>query len=223
LSQPRQASGWIVRLGAVHRIVAALAIGGAAFLLARSSSAVIDAPELIGWDAGALAYLTLTWLLILRADATETREHVRVQDPRTHVIYLLLVVAACASVVALGMVVGPLRQLESWRKALSVSLAVLALVMSWLLIHTIFAVHYARLYYEGDKAEELAFPNDRTPDYLDFAYYAFVIGMTSQVSDVQVKTRRMRRVTLAHGILSFLFNIAVLALAINFISSVIFA
>jgi uncharacterized membrane protein len=94
------------------------------------------------------------------------------------------------------------------------------------LIQTVFAFHYARRYYEILHREhtakpELLFPGEKEPDYLDFAYYAFVVGMTSQVSDVSVTARRMRRLTMVHGVLSFVFNMAVLALSINIIASVI--
>src|SRR4029077_13623771 len=102
----------------------------------------------------------------------------------------------------------------------------LALVSSWLLIQTVFAIHYAHRFYAGPHGEELPcapliFPGGRDPDYGDFAYYAFVVGMTSQVSDVQVASRAMRRLTMLHGVLAFMFNIAVLALSINIFASVI--
>jgi uncharacterized membrane protein len=94
------------------------------------------------------------------------------------------------------------------------------------LIHTVFAFHYAHRYYAGRLGESSAvaplhFPGGREPDYADFAYYSFVVGMTSQVSDVSVTAHHMRRLTLIHGILSFIFNVAILALAVNIIVSVI--
>ena len=100
------------------------------------------------------------------------------------------------------------------------------MVSSWLLIQTVFAFHYAHRYYVGPHGESaaaapLVFPGGREPDYMDFAYYSFVVGRTSQVSDVAVASRPMRRLTLIHAILAFLFNIAVLALSINIIASVV--
>ncbi len=99
-----------------------------------------------------------------------------------------------------------------------------ALTSSWLVIQTVFAFHYARRYYvdlhaRATHAGGLVFPGGSDPDYLDFAYYSFVIGMTSQVSDVQVTSPIMRRMTMVHGVLAFIFNIAVLALCINTIAS----
>ena len=121
---------------------------------------------------------------------------------------------------------GDVKSLAFWPKALHVGLSIAALVLSWMLIHTVFAFHYARRYYAPASVDEgpaagLRFPGVDEPDYFDFAYYSFVIGMTSQVSDVAVTSAHMRRTTLAHGVLSFLFNIAVLAMSINVMSGVI--
>jgi len=111
--------------------------------------------------------------------------------------------------------------------ALHLTLTVLTIVGSWLLVHTIFALHYAHAYYQpaasskdGD-AGGLDFPSDWEPDYWDFMYFSFVIGMTSQVSDVEVNSRVMRRLALLHGILSFFFNTAILAMSINIIAGLI--
>jgi uncharacterized membrane protein len=99
---------------------------------------------------------------------------------------------------------------------------------SWTLTHTMFALHYAHLYYGDDPLRKgrqdrrgLRFPDERTPDFWDFLYYAFVVGMTCQVSDVQVDSRHMRRLTLGHGVLAFFFNAVILALAVNFIAGAI--
>src|SRR5262249_18998164 len=97
------------------------------------------------------------------------------------------------------------------------SLAALSIVLSWALIHTIFALHYARAYYSapGPGGAGLVFPGEDRPDYWDFLYFAFVIGMTFQVSDVQITDRGFRRTVLCHGIISFLFVIAILSMAVN--------
>jgi len=217
--------GWAVRVGVYYRITTALAVAIAAFFL-EPGTLSLQTLWIIGWYAGALAYLALAWALILAADAQETREHTLSQDPGAYVIFLLVVSAACASIVAIGFVVSSVKELPFWPKAFGLCLAAVALISSWLLIHTVFAFHYARSYYSPlhhapGEAHGMAFPNDRTPDYLDFAYYSFVVGMTSQVSDVPTTTRRVRRLTLMHGILSFVFNITVLALAMNLLASVI--
>jgi uncharacterized membrane protein len=109
-----------------------------------------------------------------------------------------------------------------------VCLALGTVALSWALLHTVYSLHYAHVYY-GDidpgkqfRAEKgLEFPGKDEPDYLDFAYFSFVVGMTCQVSDVQVTSKRMRRLTLLHGIISFAFNTVILALLINTLSGLL--
>ncbi len=202
----------------------ALAVG-AALVLERSFSTRFVL--LASWDVGALCYLGLAWLVIARADATLTRLRAQRYDPSGYTIFLLVVIAASTSFVAIGFMVGDIKDLPFWPRAERLTLSVAALLLSWLLIHTLFAFHYARLYYflpeGGDEHHRgLKFPDeDDEPDYLDFAYYSFVVGMTSQVSDVAVLSRPMRRLTLVHGVLSFIYNIAILAMSINIIGGVI--
>jgi uncharacterized membrane protein len=213
-----------VRFGATQRLGSALVLALAAYL-AQPDTISWHTRVVASWDLGAIVYLALAWWLIARADARETRDHVLAQDQSSYLIFLFVVSAACASIVAIGFIAGTTKELAFWPKAGHLTLTVAALMSSWLLIQTVFAFHYARRYYDRarrDRAEptELVFPGNREPDYLDFAYYSFVIGMTSQVSDVAATSRRMRRLTLVHSFLSFVFNIAVLALSINIIASV---
>ena len=198
---------------------------GAALVLEQSFSTRFVL--LVSWDVGALCYLGLGWLVITHADATLTRLRAQRYDPSGYTIFVLVVIAASTSFVAIGFMVGDIKDLPFWPRAERLMLSVAALLLSWLLIHTLFAFHYARLYYfrpeGGDEHHRgLKFPDeDDEPDYLDFAYYSFVVGMTSQVSDIAVLSRRMRRLTLIHGVLSFIYNIAILAMSINIIGGVI--
>ncbi|HVN36246.1 MAG TPA: DUF1345 domain-containing protein [Casimicrobiaceae bacterium] len=223
--QESAAFGWIDRLGPMRRLLIAFAIGIVAF--AVEPEALSPHTRLVtSWDAAALVYLALAWAIIALADAKSTRSHALIQDTSVFIIFLFVLVAACASVVAIALVVAAIKDLSSWPKAWHLALTVVALTSSWVLIQTVFAFHYARRYYRDEKhsaAQEggLAFPGGTAPDYMDFAYYSFVVGMTSQVSDVQVLSPKMRRLTLAHGVLAFIFNIAVLALSINIIASAI--
>lgn len=181
----------------------------------------------VGWVVGVVMFLGLT--LIAFGDASPARVQARAKalDERTPVMLILIVAAAAASYGALGFVLH--KPVGSNTLAGSrVILAALTVAASWLLVHTTFAVHYAHFYY-GDPDDEgpaetrggLQFPGDTPPDYWDFMYYSFVVGMTCQVSDVQVTLRGMRRLTLAHGVLSFFFNTGLLALAINILASVL--
>jgi uncharacterized membrane protein len=216
---------WIVRMSALQRLAVALVAACATFLtLGVWFSGRFSV--LASWDVGALCYLGLEWLLITRSDEKLTRLRTQRSDPSSYVIFLVVVSAASASVVAIGFIVGDARELPYWPRAGRITLSVAALFLSWLLIHTLFAFHYARLYYSQPPEQKshhrgLRFPDDDEPDYLDFAYYSFVVGMTSQVSDVAVLSRPMRRLTMIHGVLSFIYNIAILAMSISIIGNVL--
>jgi len=216
----------IDRLGATGRVAAALAIALAAYFLCPDVASW-HTRVIFSWDAATIAYLCLAWTIIGFSNAESTRAHALAQDTSGFIIFLFVLGAACASVVAIAFVVGTIKELQFWTKAWRLTLTIVALTSSWILIQTLFAFHYARRYYSDEKhgptqlGGGLEFPGDAAPDYMDFAYYAFVIGMTSQVSDVRVLTPRMRRLTLVHGVLGFIFNIAVLALSINIIGSAV--
>lgn len=209
----------------MQRLALALVLAVVAFI-AQPDSVSWHTRAVASWDLGTLTYLGLAWALIACSDAETTRDHASSQDQSGYLIFLFVVGASCASIVAIGFVVGTIRDLAFWPRAWHLTLTVAALISSWVLIQTVFAFHYARSYYaDGNRSRSavpaLRFPGNRDPDYLDFAYYAFVVGMTSQVSDVAVTSRQMRQLTLIHSALAFIFNIAVLALSINIIASVI--
>jgi uncharacterized membrane protein len=215
----------IVRLGAMSRLAIALGVAALTTIAARAAVPGNITP-LLGWDAFVLCYLVMGWAVIALTDEHQTRERAQRYDPGGYVIFLLILFAASASFVAIGFMVGDIRALGFWQRSERLTLSVTALFLSWLLIHTLFAFHYARLYYFLPKGKDshhrgLKFPDDDEPDYLDFAYYSFVVGMTSQVSDVAVLSRPMRRLTLIHGVLSFVYNIAILAMSINIIGGAI--
>jgi uncharacterized membrane protein len=218
-------SAWITRLGAKQRLAAVLAIAIGVYF-AEPDTISLHTRLVASWDVGTLAYLGLAWTIIGSSDANSTRAHALAQDTSGYIIFLFVLAAACASIVAIGFVVGTIKGLAFWPKAWHLALTIMALMSSWLLIQTVFGFHYARAYYRDDRqypagSGGLAFPGGADPDYMDFAYYSFVVGMTSQVSDVQAISPTMRRLTLLHGVLAFAFNIAVLALSINTIASVI--
>ena len=221
----RRGAHWLVRVGAIQRLTLSVAAAVLAFFV-ESGSISWHARVIAGWDAGALVYLPLAWILASQSDSRMTRDHALAQDLGRYLIFLFIVSASFASVVALGFVVGPIRDLPFWSRAWHLVLAVGALASSWLLIHAVFAFHYAHRYY-GDAErhdslqQPLLFPGGHEPDYGDFLYYSFVVGMTSQVADVAIASQALRRLTMLHGILAFVFNIAVLALSINIFASVI--
>ncbi|MCX7255541.1 MAG: DUF1345 domain-containing protein [Polaromonas sp.] len=199
-------------------------------LVAGLGTAVLPLPliwqfrGLLGWSVGVAVYLAQAWWLCERFDAQRTRERAQAQDEPSVVLFLLMLLATMACVGAIAVMLQQSRMFSGAERALHVALSVLALMASWLFIQTIFAFRYAHRYYHEEKLNEpdgpgLAFPGGLDPDYFDFLYYAHVVGMTSQVSDVQVTSREMRRLTLVHGVLSFGFNMLILALSINMVAS----
>lgn len=176
---------------------------------------------LIGWDVGVGLYLLLALQVFASADIDRIRRHAAIEDEGRGAILVLTAAAALAS---LGAIVAELGAVaDASRSSRELSLAVVTILLSWFFTHTIFAVHYAHDFY-GDhrgKASGLAFPGKDQPDYWDFVYFSFVIGMTAQVSDVAVTSKMIRRTVTAHGIVSFLFNAALLALTVNIAANAI--
>ena len=178
---------------------------------------------LVGWSVGAFTYLGLAWWLAEAFDAKRTRTRAQMQDASSAVVFLVMLVAVAVSVAAIAVILQQVKTIAPDQRPAHIALSMLALAASWLTIHTVFAFRYAHRYYQTALQADatgpgLLFPGSSDPDYFDFLYYAYVVGMTSQVSDVQVTSREMRRLTLVHGILSFGFNMAVLALSINVVA-----
>jgi uncharacterized membrane protein len=198
-------------------------------LLAGLASAALPLPMvwqfrgLLGWSVGVAVYLALAWWLCERFDADQTRKRAQAQDEPSVVLFFLMLLASMACVAAIVVMMQQGKDYSGTERSLHIALSVAALIASWLFIQTMFAFRYAHRYYQEAGRNEpggpgLLFPGGLDPDYFDFLYYAHVVGMTSQVSDVQVTSREMRRLTLGHSMLSFGFNMLVLALSINVVA-----
>ena len=179
--------------------------------------------SLLGWCVGVTVYLLLAWWLCIRFDARRTRERAQAQDEPSIVIFLLLLLATLACVMAIALLMQDVKDAPRNQRIFQIALFMVALGTTWLFIQAMFAFHYAHRYYQEEQRNEtsgagLQFPDKAAPDYFDFLYFSHVVGMTSQVSDVQVTSREMRQITLAHSLLSFAFNIVILALSINVIA-----
>lgn len=180
--------------------------------------------EAIGWDVGVLIFFALTLLVMGAGEASVLRKRASLSDTHLWIVLGIVVIAAAASFTALAFVLQKPEGAPTSSLVGRLSVAVGTLVLSWTLVHAMFAIRYAHYFYGDPEADGtprggLAFPGKGHPDFWDFMYYAFVVGMTCQVSDVQVLSKPMRRLTLAHGVLSFFFNAGVLALAVNILAT----
>ncbi len=176
---------------------------------------------LTAWDVSVALYLGLALHMMARSDVQGIRLRAAMQDEGQLTILTLTVGAALASLGAIFAELSTSATGES-RQPGHVILATLTILLSWALIHTIFALHYTHEYYDDTGGRGMAFPGgEADPDYWDFIYFSFVIGMTSQVSDVAITSKEIRRTAAVHGIVSFMFNAALLALTVNIAASAI--
>ncbi len=178
---------------------------------------------MIGWDTFSLCMIVMSWITFFITDSKLIREQAKVQDSSRSIIFIIILVSTFASILAVLLLIVTKKEDTSgtsWR----ILIAILGMLLSWFLIHTIFTLRYAHIYYGDHKTKPntheggLDFPGDERPEYLDFAYYAFVLGMTFQVSDVQITSKRFRNLALLHGLISFGFNTIMIALTINLIA-----
>jgi len=175
-------------------------------------------------------HLALVGAVASSTTPEQMRRRVQSQDQKPWAILVFVIAAASASLFAIGFILGSTKGMSPATIPVHVGLSVVAILCSWLLSHTAFALHYAHNYYSKDDSIEddpiaqsseaggLHFPGEELPDYWDFLYFSLVIGMTSQVSDIEIESRSLRRLALVHGVLSFIFNTAILALSINIIA-----
>ena len=209
-----------------HRLLIALAFA-LVIGLALAGHVSLIAQVFLTWDAFSLSILALAWFRMLTATPQTVRRSAKLQDSSRTVVFAVVVCSAFASLLALGFVLGTSKDLPKVKLAEHVIVSLFTVICSWVLVHTMFTLRYANAFYKRNTSkpdvynEGLQFPDEKTPDYLDFAYFSFVIGMTCQVSDVQVSSRPMRRLALLHGLLAFVFNTAILALSVNIISGLL--
>ncbi|MCK1393331.1 DUF1345 domain-containing protein [Bradyrhizobium sp. 1] len=172
---------------------------------------------LFGWDALIAVYLVLVYTMMLCNDHHHIRRAAAMQDDGRFVILLVTAIGAFASIAAI------VSELGAHRGAAELTIAITTIALSWAAVHTTFALNYAHDYYR-DPTGGLQFPSGDKEDhcdYWDFVYFSFVIGMTAQVSDVGISDKIIRRTATAHGIVSFIYNTALLALTVNIAASAI--
>jgi uncharacterized membrane protein len=214
-TRPLPDEGFILARTKVATVIAAGTAAGVAVALSGHA----EFGPLVGWDVATSIYLVWVWVLIWPMDAEQTAQHAVRNDPTRGVAEVVLLFAALASLVSVGFVLARAAHTSGAAELLRVGLGVLSVVLSWTVVHTIFALRYARLYYGGADGG-IDFNQQEPPDYGDFAYVAFSIGMTFQVSDTSLASREIRRTALRHALFSYLFGTGLLATTINLVASI---
>ena len=173
---------------------------------------------LLGWDTGLALYLGIVYWTVARSEASHIRGHATKEDEGRVAILALTVIATLVSLAAIVVLLGGG---EGKSDPARLALAIGTILLSWGFVHSIFGLHYAHEFYSESLQGGLKFPGGDKPDYWDFVYFSFVVGMTFQVSDVAITSRRIRRTVTAHAIVAFLFNVTLLAIMINIAASAI--
>jgi uncharacterized membrane protein len=175
---------------------------------------------LLAWDAAAAVYLVWVWSSVVRLDADRARRVAASEDDSRAAAEALLLAASVASLVAVGFVLAEAGRGGEARRGVLTALAVVSVLLAWSVVHTIFALRYARLYYAAPVGG-LGFGEDDPPVYADFAYVAFTIGMTFQVSDTDISKRPIRRAAIHHALLSYVFGTMILGIVVNSIATLL--
>lgn len=210
--------GFLGGVTARTRLVVSLAAGivGALGAAAVGAGPAKVAP-LIGWDVVAVVFCTWVWVSVVPQNAAQTSKHALRDNPSRALADLVLLVAAVASLVAVGVLLLEAGSAKGATRLWEIGLGVVSVVASWVLVHTVFTLNYARLYYRGEEGG-ISFNEDDPPRYTDFAYLSFSVGMTFQVSDTDLQDKDIRRTVLRHALLSYVFGAVIIAVTINLIA-----
>ena len=214
--------GWFHRLPSFYKLITSFTVAAVISVALLPIRMERMTRVMIGWDCFSLCMIVISIVIFSSMRPRQIRVLAKTEDAGRIVVFFIVLAANLGSLLGVMLLLG---NKESWllKKGVETFIYISGVICSWLLTHMMFAYRYALLYY-GDHPLDpdthtvgLQIPNELWPDYLDFAYFSFVIGMTFQVSDIEISSRTIRRVALVHGILSFLFNTVIVALTINVI------
>ncbi|MGH1551038.1 DUF1345 domain-containing protein [Leifsonia poae] len=201
----------ITRIKMAAALVAGLLVAVVTGLLDAWHYAIIA-----GWAAACLVYVTWVWVSVWKLDGPTTKDHATLEDPGRRTADLVLILAAAASVVAVVYILVDARNLKGGAQLGVALLAIVSVALSWTLVHTLYTLRYARIYYRGGGG--IDFNQKEEPQYSDFAYLAFTLGMTFQVSDTNISSSYIRRTILHHVLLSYLFGTVIVAATVNLVA-----
>lgn len=213
---------FFLKLHPLHRIAISLLISALIYFVKPENISPLIGGMLI-WDVFALCYLILSWIVIIKRPISEIRKLAKKDDGSAIFVFALILISSFAGMVTVLLLMLSQNNASS-QNDYYLPVAIAGMMLSWLMVHSIYTFHYAHMYYDDNETEPdkdaygLEFPGSEKPNYIDFAYFAFVIGCTFQVSDVEISSPKIRRVVLFHGLLSFALNTFVIALTINLVA-----
>ena len=175
---------------------------------------------LLGWDVAVVLYLAWTFSSVAGLDPSNTAQLAKREDPSTPVAELAVLGAGTAMLAAVGFALVKAGQTTGGLKAYLVTIGLLSVVLSWAVVHTVFGLRYARAFY-SEPVGGIDFNEAEPPNYIDFAYYSFTVGMTFQVADTNITAKAVRRTTLHHALLSYLFGAVLLGIVINVVATLL--
>jgi uncharacterized membrane protein len=216
-------SNIVNRLNSIQKLAISIVAGILAYFIFLLAHARILPHLIFAWDIFALVLVILTGITFYTTSPKGIRKQARRQDDHSLVIFFIMLTAACISMLAVIMLLISKSE-GTAAKAWQLPIGMGCMVLSWFIVHTLFTSRYAHMYYSDHKTKAdtyaggLDFPKEDEPDFVDFAYFSFTIGMTFQVSDVEISSRKIRRLALWHGLISFSYNAAVIALMVNIIA-----
>ena len=205
----------------VTALVRVILSGSVGVIVAGAVAAVApwQVSSLLAWDTGAAVFCGWVWVVVRGADAATTQRIATREDDSRPAADLVLIAASIASLLGVGLALLKASGESGMPRALTTAVAVTTVALSWLSVHTVFTLRYAHLYYlDGGGID---FHNEQAPDYGDFAYVAFTLGMTYQVSDTDLTSKRIRTTALRHALLSYVFGISVIAITINVVAGLL--
>ena len=220
---PTKKSGNIfLAMNPLQRVLISTILAVVAYIFIRKFHFNAMITSMMLWDVFALSYIITSWIVFFTSSVSHITKKAR-QDDGSRLFVFLIVVLACFASMFTVLMLTISKDTADVAKAIYLPVIIAGMLLSWMLVHTTFCFHYAHLYYDNDEGTEknaagLTFPGEQHPDYIDFAYFSFVIGMTFQVSDIEITSRTIRRQALVHGLLSFALNTFVVALTINLIA-----
>lgn len=206
----------------VHRVIISTFFAVLSYLFIKEKDYEFKIFAMILWDVFALTYVIFSWIVFFTSSTEHITKKARTDDGGKFFVFFIVIFASFVSMITVSILVASKESL-GMHEAVYLPIIIGGILLSWTLVHTTFCFHYAHLFYDNvegteTNAEGLEFPNEKQPDYIDFAYFSFVIGMTFQVSDVEISSRKIRRLALLHSLLAFILNTFVVALTINLIA-----